>query len=175
MINFDALKPVAKRLKKEWQTLDVGKVAASKHPHGVILKCQFKTFSDEKATMTALLTPAINPTANVNLILDILLPQSQNLEPLLPSLSAFMQQATAQLSPVSLLVDMRSQQLVVRQAQVMGLNYPINTIPFYNASQLLIPLIQRTVESMHNKPPSQEEARNMADLLSESFYGALTE
>ncbi|WP_281645985.1 hypothetical protein [Parendozoicomonas sp. Alg238-R29] len=174
-INEEALKPVARRLKKELKSLEVDKVGVSRHEYGIALKSRFTTLNNEKAVLTALITPGVSPDKNVNLILDATLPESPNLEEHLNALSAFMQQSTALLSPMAMLVDMRTSQIVLRQSQLMGINYPISCIPFFNAVQILIPLIQQTIKSICKMNPAPEDARKMADLLSESFYGALTE
>ncbi len=175
METAELLKPVARRLKKEWLTLNMEKVAASKHEYGIALKSRFTSFNDEEITLSALLTPGIHPQQNLNLVLDAALPKGESLEAFLPALSAFMQHATAMLSPMTVLVDMRTNQVVLRQSQIISSNYPIVTEPFYNALQVLIPLLQKTIESIRQTNPSQAHARKMAELLSESFYGAFSE
>ena len=174
-INEEALKPVARRLKKELKSLEVDKTGVSRHEYGIAIKSLFTTLNNEKATLTILITPGVHPDKNVNLIMDVTLPEGPNMEQHLNALSAFMQHSTALLSPMSMLVDMRTNQIVLRQSQLMALNYPITCTPFFNAAQILTPLIQQTLQSIVKINPTPEDARKMADLLSESFYGALSE
>ncbi len=171
----DNLKPIARVLKKEWMSLDMEKVGASKHEYGIALKSRFKSLKDETIVLSALLTPGINPEKNLNLVMDATLPESPPLEKYLPALSAFMQQATAVLSPMTVVVDMRTNQIVLRQSQLMSLDYPTSTVAFFNAIQVLIPMLQKTISSICEMNPTPDDARQMADLLSQSFYGALEE
>ena len=158
-INEEALKPVARRLKKELKTLEMDKTGVSRHEYGIALKSRFTTLTNQKATLTALITPGVNPEKNVNLILDATLPEGPSLEQYLNALSAFMQHSTALLSPMAMMVDMRTNQIVLRQSQLMALNYPISVTPFFNAVQILTPLIQQTLESIVKINPSPEDAR----------------
>ncbi len=169
----EQLKPVARNLKKEWLALDMDKVGASKHEYGIALKSRFQTLNNQTANISALLTPGINASKHTNLVVDITLPKIADLEPCLPTLSAFMQQASAVLSPMSLMVDMRTSQIVLRQSQLIPLSHPPATTAFVNAAQILIPLLTQTIESLSKMNPEPATGREMADMLAESFYGAL--
>ncbi|CAM3737111.1 hypothetical protein [Parendozoicomonas haliclonae] len=171
----ETLKPVARNVKKEWLSMDMEKVGASKHDFGIALKSRFQTLNDQTSSISALLTPGIQGDKHVNIVVDITLPKGPSLEPVLNSLSAFMQQATAVLSPMTVMVDMRTSQIVLRQSHVMPLNHPPATIAFVNAAQILVPLMQQTIDSLVKMNPAPNDAREMADLLAKSFYGALQE
>lgn len=173
-VNKDVLKPMARRLKKEWQSLGMKKVAASGQEHGISLKSRFTTENGKIAVVTALLTPGVMEN-NVSLMVDVMLPEGPRLEPCLTALSAFMQQATAQFSPVSVLADVKTNRIVLRQSQLTAVDYPIVLAPFLNSARALVPLLQDTLVRLCARNPSPDKARKMADELSSRFYGAVAQ
>lgn len=171
----ERLKPIARSLRKEWLSLKMEKVGASKHQFGIILKSSMPTMGGEPVALSALLTPGVTGEKHINLVMDVALPKVEDLEPVLPALSAFMQQATAVLSPMTIIVDMRTSQIILRQSQLIPLDEPPATAAFVKASQILVPLLKKTIESICEINPAPADARQMADMLAESFYGVLQE
>ncbi len=173
-MNFqEILKPTARNIKKEWRTLGIDKIGASKHEYGIALKSHLQTINNQTVILSALLTPSINRQKNVNMIVDITLPKSGDLESCLGALSAFMQQTTALLNPITLLVDMRTSQIILRQCQIMPIAHPPATTAFINAIQLLVPLLQPIINTLCQTNPSQDDARELANQFVNSFQGAL--
>ncbi|MCY4473220.1 MAG: hypothetical protein OXC07_10470 [Kistimonas sp.] len=174
-INKDVIKPLARRLKKEWQAMGMKKVAASGQEHGISLKSRFSTEDGKMVVITALLTPGVINNNNASLMVDVVLPEGPRLEPCLTALSAFMQQATAQFSPVSVLADVKNNRVVLRQSQLTAVDYPVSLAPFLNSARALVPLLRDALVRLCARNPSPDKARQMADELSSRFYGAIAE
>ncbi|MCL6269384.1 hypothetical protein M3P05_05415 [Sansalvadorimonas sp. 2012CJ34-2] len=167
------LKPAARNLKKEWSAFGLENIKASKLPHGIALKTSFETFQKQKVNLTGLMTPGINPQKTMNLIVDATFPLQPMRDDFLPAFCAFLQQSTGLLSPLALLMDIQGQQMVVRQSQIVSHEYQPVTLPMLEAANMLIPLLQKTVSEIIQKVPAPGEARQMADYVATSYYGAL--
>ncbi len=173
MQNEKTLKPIAKRLKKEWLAMGLKDIKASRLHHGICLRSSFQDYQNQRVGFTALVTLGINPEKTANLVIDVSVPLTPLQDTILPAFCAFLQQASGLLSPLALLMDVQGQQLVMRQSQILALKYPVQTQPIHDASLLLMPLLQTSIDQIMKTSPKPNEAREMANHVATSYYGAM--
>ncbi|MRI34786.1 hypothetical protein EOPP23_17535 [Endozoicomonas sp. OPT23] len=92
----------------------------------------------------------------------------------LPALAAFINQLSTVIPQFSLLLDLDSRKLILRQSQLYSKDSLCHFQVFYDKVQLLaLPLIN-TVTRICKSAPSVTDARLMADYLAEDLYTEVT-
>ena len=171
MNDHPALTLIARRLSKEWNSWGVQPPKITEGSEGVTLKSAFSLACGQQAVLTAEITPGLNRAKTANLVLGTHFACRSVPEKALLSLCAFLQEATAQLSPMALLVDVENSRLLIRQSQIIALEYPLMSRPLYDACLLLIEGVKQSANAVISQPMAPEQARELAQRLAVSYHG----
>ncbi|OED46565.1 hypothetical protein ACH42_03795 [Endozoicomonas sp. (ex Bugula neritina AB1)] len=170
MTNIDTFLPIIKTIEQQWSSLAVKNLATSSIDSIVILNGQHLISSiDETINCTAIASHGMTDQS-LTLIYITPIPGAQVLT---DSLYAFLLQLTALLPPLEFIADLQSDQIVIRQSQIISRKHPIQSKSFIKASQWLIPLLTQSLDQITRQELHPNDTRKMADFLSETYFEAL--
>ena len=169
-MNAKDLQEKSSHLKSYWRQLGLKRIVEAHTNNAYYLSTTITAGHIPDIALTAVLQQGLNPNS-LNVIIDARLPNFLSLS---PATQSFIQQATAVLAPVALIVNPDPVQLVIRQARLISLNTKINSRAMIDTIQILAPLLNHACLQIEQQHLSPEEAREMADLLSEHWFEVIT-
>ncbi len=107
-----------------------------------------------------------------HLMMTAILDRPLKLEKNLNSLAAFLHQLSAVLPPLSFMLDFQSRQVLIRQCLIGANDSKSDLYSFLNIVQLIIPMLEKTLVRLESGQFTEQDARLMADYLSDSNYSA---
>ena len=172
MTDTDTYLPFIETIEQQWSSLSVQNLSISTVDSSVLVSGQQSfTIMDEAVTYTAIASHGMTDRS-LNLIYIATIPGAQVLT---NGLYAFLLQSTALMPPLEFIVDLQSDQLLIRQSQVVSRNYHIQSESFAIAAQWLIPKLIKAADQIAHQELQPADARKMADFLSESYFEELAD
>ena len=92
----------------------------------------------------------------------------------LPALAAFINQISTVLPQLSILLDLDSRKIILRQSQFYSRDSLCHFQIFYDKVQLLAEPLIRTILRICQTAPTVQDARLIADYLAEDIYAEVT-
>ena len=169
-MNAKNLQEKALHLKNYWRQLGLKRIVEACDDQTFYLSTSLTAGHIPDIQLTAVLQQGLNPNS-LSAVIDAQLPTPIILT---PAILAFIQQTTAVLAPVALIINPEPVQLVIRQARLISLNTRINSRAMLDTIQILAPLLHQACLQIEQQQLSSEEARIMADLLSEHWFEVIT-
>lgn len=170
MSNTAAYLPVIQTIEQQWSSLSVKKLTTSDTHSSFLLSGEQRLpASGDRINYTAIASHGMTDQS-LTVIYIASIPEARTLT---NSLYAFLLQASALMSPLEFIMDLQSDQLVIRQSQIINRQYALQSGSFIHACQWLIPHLTRALDQIARQQSSPADARHMADLLSESWFGEL--
>ncbi|AMO57145.1 hypothetical protein GZ77_16945 [Endozoicomonas montiporae] len=165
-LNAKDLQEKSSHLKSYWRQLGLKRIVEASDDHAFYLSTCLTAGHIPNIQLTAVLKQGLNPES-LSAVIDAQLPATITLS---PATQAFIQQASAVLAPIALIINPEAVQLVIRQARLISLNTKINSRAMLDTIQILAPLLHHACLQIEQQQLSCEEARTMADLLSEHWF-----
>ena len=169
-------KKLIKQLRKEWQSLSLRNIAVlqtrifgKNDALNLQASLPIPSYLIPSVTLNVTLSPGLSDQTSAYLLIDAIFPEKLPLATYLPSLCAFSQRTSALISPLTLVIDIESQQLILRQSQLIANNTPLTSRTFISSAQQLIPLLQESIDHILQASSSPEEARYIADYMVEHY------
>ena len=169
-MNAKDLREKTSHLKTYWRQLGLKQIAEARTENAFYLSTTLTAGHIPDITLTAVLQQGLNPNS-LSVIVDAALPTPVDLT---PATQSFIQQATAVLAPMALVINPDPVQLVIRQARLISLNTKINSRAVIDSIQILAPLLHHACLQIEQQQLAPEQAREMAELLSEYWFEVIT-
>ncbi|UYM16847.1 hypothetical protein [Endozoicomonas euniceicola] len=169
-MNAKNLREKSLHLKNYWRQLGLKRIVEASNDQAFYLSTSLTAGHIPDVQFTAVLQQGLNPNS-LSVIIDAQLPTPITLT---PATQAFIQQTTAVLAPVALIINPEPVQLVIRQTKLISLNTKINSRAMLDTVQILAPLLHQACLQIEQQQLSSKEARMMADLLSEHWFEVIT-
>ena len=161
---------ITQTIEQQWSALLPQNLSTSKAGSATLLTGKLSIPAiDDPINYTAIASHGVTDQS-LNLVYLASVPGVQILS---NGLYAFLLQATALMPPLEFIIDLQSDQLLVRQSQVVSRSYPIQSELFISATRQLIPQLLRCTHQISQQALETDDARQMADLLSESYLEVL--
>ena len=169
-MNAKSLQEKSLHLKSYWRQLGLKRIIEASNDQTFCLSTSLTAGHIPDIQLTAALQQGLTPNS-LSVIIDAQLPTPITLT---PATQAFIQQTTAVLAPVALIINPEPVQLVIRQTKFISLNTKINSRAILDTVQILAPLLHQACLQIEQQQLSSQEARKMADLLSEHWFEVIT-
>lgn len=169
-MNAKDLREKTSHLKTYWQQLGLKRIAEARTENAFYLSTTLTAGHIPDITLNAVLQQGLHPNS-LNVVIDAGLPTPVDLT---SATQSFIQQTTAVLAPVALVINPDPVQLVIRQARLISLNTKINSRAVIDSIQILAPLLHHACLQIEQQQLASEQAREMAELLSEHWFEVIT-
>lgn len=166
-------KTLIKEFHKEWKTAGFKHIAISRltshHQHSISIQAAAPIYGPP-VTASIIITPGLT-RETVYVVMDIILPNKLPLATQLSSLCAFSQRITALIAPLSLVIDIESEQCLLRQTQLISAQVNISSQTFITRAQQLTPQLLEGIHHIMQTNCTPEDARLIATYMNESWEG----
>ncbi len=165
------VKKLVKKIIKEWRLLGLSDICLSKacvlHQQEFVIQANFFLVSRQQVTITATIASGLIETESIYLVFDAIVAKKLPVNELLGSLCAFTQQAGMLLSPLNLILDMKSEQLCLRIAYTLSCDSMISFSNFFDDIKRLTPRLTESLDTIIRIKPKPETARLIAEFMVE--------
>ncbi len=174
MNTADQLQQQADAIKQQWQTQKLKNIAVQTNDSAQAVSAELTLKPKLSLSLSAVVSVGLKEDISSNLILSAALPEPINFSHSALPLAAFVNQATALLTPLSLILDLQTERLLIQQSQIIANTLPPDTQAFLNILNIVAPLIQDAVGQLVRQEINPGDARLMANLLAQQYYGAIS-